>query len=244
MLTEQRYAKILKLLDEQNSVTVAELTTLLDASESTIRRDITALDKAGRLTKVFGGAVSNRQAIAHYEPTVAQKQELYRDEKQRIAQYAASLITSEDFVYLDAGTTTGMILDYLPNNGAAFVTNAVAHAQKLASRGFEVHLIGGILKPSTEAVIGSQAILTLQTFHFTKGFFGANGITHESGFTTPEAQEALVKKTALAQCAQRYILSDHSKFGCTSSVTFADLEDAVILTDQKIHGYEAVVCKE
>ena len=243
MLTEQRYAKILKLLDQQNSVTVAELTRLLDASESTVRRDITALDKAGRLTKVFGGAVSNRQSFAHYEPTVAQKQELYRKEKQQIARYAATLIGPEDFVYLDAGTTTGMILDYLPENGATFVTNAVAHAQKLAGRGFEVHLIGGILKTSTEAVIGSQAILTLQTYHFTKGFFGANGITRQAGFTTPEAQEALVKKTALVQCAQRYVLSDHSKFGATSSVTFAALEDALVLTDEAADGYEVIVCK-
>ncbi len=241
MLTEQRYDNILNLLEERNRVTVAELTVILDASESTVRRDITALDKSGHLTKVFGGAVAKQKNV-HYEPTVAQKQELNQEEKRKIACYAASLIEPEDFVYLDAGTTTGMMLDYLPRITATFVTNAVAHAQKLARAGFSVYLIGGALKDSTEAVVGSQAILLLQTYHFTKGFFGTNGVVRKSGFTTPDVREAQVKRTAMAQCSQAYVLCDHSKFGNVSSVTFGALSDAVILSDREEKGYELVVC--
>ena len=113
MLTEQRFDIILKLLEERKSITVTELRELLDASESTVRRDITALDKAGKLTKVFGGAVALNHKVTAYEPTVAQKSELNKEEKQKIAKYAASLITPDDFVYLDAGTTTGLMLEYL-----------------------------------------------------------------------------------------------------------------------------------
>ena len=76
MLTEQRFDIILKLLEERKSITVTELRELLDASESTVRRDITALDKAGKLTKVFGGAVALNHKVTAYEPTVAQKSEL------------------------------------------------------------------------------------------------------------------------------------------------------------------------
>ena len=54
MLTEERYAKILQLLDEKKSVTVQELKVLLDTSESTVRRDLNALDESGKLIKVFG----------------------------------------------------------------------------------------------------------------------------------------------------------------------------------------------
>ena len=125
MLTEQRFDIILKLLEEKKSVTVTELRELLDASESTVRRDITALDKAGKLTKVFGGAVALNHKVTAYEPTVAQKSELNKEEKKKIAKYAASLITPDDFVYLDAGTTTGLMLEYLAGIRAAFVTNAV-----------------------------------------------------------------------------------------------------------------------
>ena len=135
MLTEQRFDIILKLLEERKSVTVTELRELLDASESTVRRDITTLDKAGKLTRVFGGAVALNHKVTAYEPTVAQKSELNKEEKKKIAKYAASLITPDDFVYLDAGTTTGLMLEYLAGVRAAFVTNAVSHAQTLAKTG-------------------------------------------------------------------------------------------------------------
>ena len=54
MLTEERFAKILSILESMGSVTVQQLMAELDASESTIRRDLTALDAAGRLIKVHG----------------------------------------------------------------------------------------------------------------------------------------------------------------------------------------------
>ena len=73
MLTEQRYEIILKLLNEKKSITVAEVKEALDTSEATVRRDFTALHKAGRLVKVFGGAVAPEQAVTTHEYTVAQK---------------------------------------------------------------------------------------------------------------------------------------------------------------------------
>ena len=88
------------------------------------------------------------------------------------------------------------MLDYLENTRAAFVTNGVSHARMLAQRGIHVTLIGGELKGSTEAVIGSFALQMLQMYHFTRGFFGTNGVTKHEGFTTPDASEALVKRKA------------------------------------------------
>lgn len=238
MLTEQRYELILELLKQKKSVTVSEVKELLHTSESTVRRDITALHNAGKLVKVFGGAVAAENTFTPQEPTVAQKIAVNKEEKRLIARYAASLIETDDFVYLDAGTTTGYMLDYLIGKKATFVTNAVAHAQKLAAYGIKVFLVGGELKSSTEAVVGNQAMEVLYQYHFTKGFFGTNGITKKAGFTTPDANEALIKKTALGQCRKGYILSDVSKFDHVSSVTFAALHDAVILTDQRPEGYQ------
>ena len=238
MLTEKRYELILELLDKKRSVTVPEIKEVLGVSESTIRRDLNALDKAGRLTKVFGGAVSSDGTFTGTEPSVAQKMELQQEEKRRIAQFAAGLIQPDDFVYLDAGTTTGYILDYLPARSATFVTNAVSHAKRLAAAGNRVILIGGELKGTTEAVIGSQAILMIQSYHFTKGFFGTNGITRREGFTTPDTSEAIVKSTAMKQCKDVYILTDKSKFGEVSSVTFGGFTDAKILTEEIPEEYE------
>lgn len=234
MLTEKRYEMILELLEDKRTITVLELKSLLGASESTIRRDLSALDQAGKLTKVFGGAVANESAFSSFEPSVAQKESINIDEKKKVAKAAASLIEAEGFVYLDAGTTTGYMLDYITEKTATYVTNAVSHAKRLAAAGFRVLLIGGELKGTTEAVVGNQAILTLQSYHFTRAFFGTNGITRKSGFTTPDANEALVKTTALKQAAKSYILADSTKFGNVSSVTFASFEQAEILTDAKV----------
>ena len=217
---------------------MAELSKLLDISESTARRDITALDKAGRLTKVFGGAVSAGNVYSPLEPTVAQRTEIYKAEKMQIAQYAASLIKFDDFVFLDAGTTTGCMLDFIEDTNATFVTNAVAHAKKLASKGIRVLLIGGELKGSTEAIVGANAALALRDYHFTKGFFGVNGISIDTGLTTPDMNEALIKKTAIRQCVKALAVCDHSKFNTVSSVTFASIYDAEILTDSRPSEYK------
>ena len=123
MLTEQRYEIILKLLEEKNSITVAEVKDLLNTSESTVRRDITALHNAGKLVKVFGGAVACDRTVITHEPTVEQKAEVNVEAKQLVAAKAAALIRPEDFIYLDAGTTTASMLSYLTEKSATFVTN-------------------------------------------------------------------------------------------------------------------------
>ena len=238
MLTEQRYEVILKLLEEKNSITVAEVKDLLNTSESTVRRDITALHNAGKLVKVFGGAVACDRTVITHEPTVEQKAEVNVEAKQLVAAKAAALIQPEDFIYLDAGTTTASMLSYLTEKSATFVTNAVAHAKTLAAAGFRVYLVGGELKGSTEAVVGNQALMNLQGYHFTKGFFGTNGLTRKSGCTTPDANEAAVKAAAMEQCRECYVLCDSSKFDNISSVTFADFYRSTIITDRIPSGYE------
>ena len=84
MLTERRHELILKLLEENGSVKVTEMKELLDTSESTLRRDITALDREGKLVKVFGGAVAaEKNAVTAHEYTVAQKITLKSEGKDR-----------------------------------------------------------------------------------------------------------------------------------------------------------------
>lgn len=232
MLTERRQELILDLLSRKGSITVSEIKEKFNASESTIRRDLNYLHKMGRLTKVFGGAVLKEQSLITEELSVSQKSNVNLENKNRIAEYAAGLITKGDFIYLDAGTTTECMLQYVTEKSAVFVTNAVAHAKKLANAGYKVILIGGELKGTTEAVVGSEAVMSIHNYHFTKGFFGTNGITVKAGYTTPDYNEALVKKTAMLNCQKRYILADSSKFGEVSAVTFGEIEAAKIITNE------------
>ena len=149
MLTEERKLHILKKVNTEKSVTVQELTDELGVSESTIRRDITALSREGKLIKVFGGAVALDEPPSSEELSVIVKESINKDEKLRIAKYAASLIMPGDYVFIDSGTTTEYMIDYITEKHATYVTNAVSHAKDLVRKGCKVLLIGGDLKENT-----------------------------------------------------------------------------------------------
>mgnify|MGYP003241663203 CR=1 FL=1 len=186
MLAEERFSLILDLLARQRTATVQELCEALNASESTIRRDLNELDKQGKLNKVHGGATLPDSPFRTDEPTMAAKEELAVSQKQSIAQAAAELILPEDFIYLDAGSSTLALARALsgPALNASYVTNGVAHARLLAQKGCRVFLPGGLLRPQTEAIIGAAALTAIQQYNFAKAFMGANGVALNSGFTT------------------------------------------------------------
>lgn len=230
MLTEERFSKILSILESMGSVTVQQLMAELGASESTIRRDLNTLDAEGKLTKVHGGAISKGNGFSTRDDEVNSRKEKNRDAKLEIARYAAGLISPGDFVYLDAGTTTELMIDFMEHKQVTFVTNAITHAKKLAERGYTVYLLGGEFKAVTEAIVGEEAVITLDKYNFTKGFWGTNGISIPKGFSTPEIKEAMVKKKSMENCRECYILADESKFNQISSVTFAAFEKATVIT--------------
>ena len=178
------------------------------------------------------GAVQTESRINIREEKVALRKELKKEEKIRIARYAASLVEPDDFVYLDAGTTTEYMIPFLTEKSAVFVTNAVSHALQLTENGFRVILIGGELKAATEAIVGNEAYVNLQKYNFTKGFFGTNGVNRTSGFTTPDINEAMIKGCAMKHAQKPYVLCDSSKFLVSSPVSFGEFGDAMIITDR------------
>lgn len=231
MLAEERYGKIISLVNDKKSVTVQELMDYLDASESTVRRDLSSLDSRGEIVKVYGGAMA--VTLKTLDDDITERRILFPDEKKKIAKYAASLVKKNDFVYIDAGTTTEYITDFLTEKNAVYITNAVAHARKLTRKGFIVYLVGGRLKQSTEAVVGNAALDFLMRYNFTIGFWGVNGINRSIGFTTPDPEEAEMKRLSIRKCKKRYIVADSSKFGAISPITFADFNFASVITDKE-----------
>ena len=232
MLTEDRFSRILAVVDAEGSVTVTDLVRRLETSESTIRRDLTAMHKKGLLTKVYGGAISlKRPELMVRDEKIVNRKAMYAEEKEKIARYAASLIGPEDFFFLDAGTTTEMMIDYITSRQAVFVTHAVNHALRLAALDVRVILLGGEVKSVTETAVGEEALEYLEKFRFTKGFFGTNGISIQEGFTTPDPEEGEIKRTACLHCAETYILADLSKFNVICTYTFAPIDKGFIVTD-------------
>lgn len=77
--------------------------------------------------------------------------------------------------------------------------------------------------------------MDLKKYNFSKGFFGANGISNENGYTTPDVTEGMVKAEALRRCKKAYVLADESKLDQVSFVTFGNIEDATLITN-KLNG--------
>ena len=122
------------------------------------------------------------------------------------------------------------MIDFIEAKGATFVTNGIGHAKKLIHKNLTTYILGGELKLTTEAIIGIEAINSLRKYNFTKGFFGANGIDIERGFTTPDIREAMVKEEALKKSKLSFVLADNSKFNEVSSITFGEISNTSIIT--------------
>ncbi len=231
MLTQERRRQILDILKDKGSVTVAQLTKVFDSSESTIRRDLAALSNLGKINKVHGGATVLSQEFIKNEDNIEIKYLKNVDAKSKIAEYAAAQINDDDFVFIDAGSTTYLMTKYIKNTKATFVTNGIAHAKALANNGCKVFVIGGELKHTTEAIIGLAAASNLQKYNFSKAFIGTNGIAEKQGFTTPDTDEAMLKAVAIERSFISYILADATKFGKVSAVSFAPLDSACIICE-------------
>ena len=237
MLTEERQKQIVAMVETSGTVSVPDLAQHFETSESTIRRDLDRLDQDGLLVKVRGGASSvasalrgQARAFASHDMSLTDKFSMNSQEKARIGAYAATLVGPDDFVFIDAGSTTLALVKNLAGSPATFVTNSLGHARVLASQGCKVIVTGGELKPNTEALVGSDALGSISRYNFTLGFWGTNGVTPEQGFTTPETNEASFKSLSMKRCQARYVLADATKIGMVAPITFADFSTATLIT--------------
>lgn len=234
MLQEERFEYILSRVSENGAVKVTSVAEELGISQSTIRRDIKELAQTGRLHKVFGGAVANENVITTSDSAISVREKEHIQAKDDIGRFAAEQINRDDFVFIDAGTTTRRIIPYIDESlkgTVTFVTNGVVHARELAARGFLVYLPGGLLKGTTEAIVGTSAVDYVEDCNFTKSFMGTNGVDLKKGYTIPEMDESRMKASIIKNSHTVYVLADSSKFDKVSSVSFGKLEDACIITD-------------
>ncbi|WP_209123912.1 DeoR/GlpR family DNA-binding transcription regulator [Alkalihalobacillus sp. BA299] len=232
MLTAERHHLILSLLHEKEIVKLQEFVEITNASESTIRRDLTDLEKANKLKRVHGGASLIQKRLI--EPTLAEKTVKNSQEKIEIAKYAAQFIENGDSIYLDAGTTVTEMIPFLKEKEIVVVTNAINNINSLMEYGIETHVIGGLVKSATKAFVGRAAIQGIESFRFDKVFLGANGVHLDYGLTTPDTQEAFVKECALRKAQQAFLLVDHTKFGEVAFAKIADINEITIITSSSV----------
>ena len=229
MLFEDRISLILKLIEQNGSIENSKIIKDLKISEATLRRDLAYLEKEGKIKRVRGGAILKK--VARKEIAIREKNS-NKDSKKKIAKLAAQFISDGDYIYLDAGTTTYEIIDYIKGKDIKVVTNGIMHLEKLIANDIETYLIGGRIKKSTLAIVGVKALRDLSEFRFDKAFIGINGI-NENGYSTHDIEEALIKRQAIDNSNKAFILADSSKFDIVYFANVAKLEEATIITDKK-----------
>lgn len=231
MLTEERYRRILRRLQEEGTVKLQELCVLLEASESTVRRDLADLEERGLLRRVHGGAALPVMS-GGLEPGMAEKSTVNVSQKQKIAETASAMVRNGEAIYLDAGTTTLAMIPYLKGKEITVVTNGLPQLDALLEVEIPGYLLGGLAKPRTKALVGSLALANLGHFRFDRCFLGANGIHPDAGYTTPDPEEAALKRRASELSLRTYVLADSSKIGLVAFAKMLELEQAALITEQ------------
>lgn len=231
----QRHEVIVAEVRRRGSVRVSELATLLGVSDMTVRRDLDALDDAGLLNKVHGGATL-RDEHSTDEPGFEAKSLRNTAEKHAIAMTAAAHVRAGSAIGITAGTTTWQLVYHLVDlPDLTVVTNSVQvadvfHHHQRSDR--TVVLTGGMRTPS-DALVGPVAVTTLRSLHLDAVFMGVHGISEQAGFTTPNLLEAETNRAFVAATDHLVVLADHTKWNVTGLVSIAPLDAASeLITDR------------
>src|SRR5438067_4325406 len=232
MHAEERRQLIIDELRRRGRVSVSRLAAHHDVTPETVRRDLVELEQRGTLRRVHGGAITvDRLRV---EPAVAERAEHLANEKARIADAALAFLPDDDgTLLLDAGTTTGALVDRFPDDRRlTVVTNAVPHALRLVALPLvTVIVVGGRLRAKTLANVDELAVQSVRDLRVDVAFLATNGIS-ERGCSTPDPAEAAVKRAMVGAADRVVVLADHSKFGDEHFVRFADLADLdAVITD-------------
>jgi len=232
MYAEERQQRILDEARQAGRVEVAALAELLDVTPETVRRDLTVLERHGVLRRVHGGAIPLEKL--GFEPRLDVRQERYTAEKERIAKRAVEQLPEEGTILLDAGSTTQALAELLPaGRELTVVTNSLPIATLVGrSEHLHLYLLGGRLRGRTQAAVGDWAVDALGSISVDVAFVGTNGLTVRRGLTTPDQDEARVKRAIVQSARRTVVLCDSSKVGTDHFAQFAALEDVdTVITD-------------
>lgn len=248
MFAEERQQLIVGLVTASGRASVTDLAERFSITTETVRRDLAALEAAGSVRRVHGGAVSPDR-FSTTEESILVRTDQRQPEKTRIAQAALALIPQDGTgsILVDAGSTTEALAELLaartaaatPASGPASELVVITHSLPVAVRlsgepGIALHMLGGKVRGITQAAVGQSTVEAARRIRPDIAFIGTNGIHAAFGLSTPDPEEAAVK-AAFVQSARRIVvLADASKLDTETLVQFASLKDLdTLITDTK-----------
>ena len=230
-----RRSAILQILKKNSNVSVTELSKHFGVSEVTIRKDLNLLKDRNLLVRTRGGAITNDTGTNEDEMSIRFKKLAHYREKQAIGRAAADLIEDGDIVIIDSGTTALQVACNLHKfKNLTVLTNALNVAQEVLSyKRFNVILLGGNIRSSSESVVGALAESNLKMFYCDKLFLGVDSFSVENGISTPSVEEANINQIMISRSRKVITVFDSSKVNKRSLAFITDLSkiDAVVTDD-------------
>jgi DeoR family fructose operon transcriptional repressor len=233
MYAPERQQEILRIARESGRVDVLSLAETFQVTAETVRRDLKALDRAGLVRRVHGGAIPAGRL--DFEPDLAERESTAADEKDRIARAALAELPADGSVILDAGSTIARLAAELPlDSGLTLVTHALPVAARLADHpAIDLHLVGGRVRHRTRAAVDAWALRAYGEIRADVVFLGTNGFSAAHGLTTPDLAEAAVKRAAIGAARRVVLLADSAKHGQEHFARFGDMADVdLLITDR------------
>jgi len=235
MTKEERHAIIMDNLLRHERVQVSELADSLEVSTVTIRKDLTELEKEGKLYRSHGHAIKMNPYINNR--SVNEKEKLMPSQKLNIGSKAASLITRDDSIIIASGTTIHAFARQIHPIHRLTVISASLQASEILSNddSIEVLQLGGTLRHSSQSVVGEYAKAPFADCACSKLFLGVDGIDLEYGITTTDIREAELNRVMMQAAQKVIVLADSTKFNRRGFSKIADMEEIdLIITDDGI----------
>ncbi|MDR1828955.1 MAG: DeoR/GlpR family DNA-binding transcription regulator [Methylobacteriaceae bacterium] len=231
----QRHSRLLRYLHQKHFADVNELTSQLNVSVATIRRDLSELEKSGLLSRIHGGAVAAPQVTTDYDASIRETMNL--EEKKRIAKAAAQLVVDDDTVMIDSGTTSRQVAEFLADNQTlTFVTNGIDVFLTLVAKGcYRIHFIGGEWVPINRSFGGNLAVETARKFTVDKAFLSVAAVDVKRGqICTLHPQIGCVQQMMIESANTVIVVADYSKFGraALSVITSLNTIDYIVTDDK------------
>ncbi|MDR7422512.1 MAG: DeoR/GlpR family DNA-binding transcription regulator [Armatimonadota bacterium] len=237
---QERRRRILQLLEEGGSARTVELQQALGVSIATVRRDLEELAQQTLIERTHGGALWRALGTA-YEPSFALKSKRMREQKERIAEAAARLVSAGVTVLLDSGTTTLALARQLAGKPITLIALDLPTAQAAAAGQTEVLLIGGRVRNGFFSLVGPWAEETLRGLNADLFFLAADAVDDET-VTNSTVEEAAVKRLGIRAAREAVLVADHSKFGRRALAQVCRIEElSAVITDGGIGAHEAVL---
>jgi len=235
LFTPERRQQIVRMLEEEQRVTVPALSQHFAVSEVTIRKDLAWLEEQGLALRTHGGAIATAAGAAPGEMSFDVRERQQHTEKERIGEAAASYVQDGETIALDASTTALAMAPFLGSKrDLTVVTNGVRTGMELLQvPTLSVLMLGGMLRRESYSVVGMWGKSVLQQVNISKAFVGARGLTLRAGLTDVNAEEVELKRAMVEAAKEVIAVLDSSKWDQVTLATFCPLQRLTrIITDK------------